>query len=340
MIPFDRHVLWHNATDPEQCFGILAFDTKEQPYTKMKLIWMKADPTGKPGEVQAAYAAVNADFLYLTLNVVGASSLTSAGPSGMQLSMGISTLGKNHGTTGLPISGLPPMTSGVEFLLQLGGGGQSLLLSRPDYNRATSKFWADPATDPAFEHTTYITNRAQIDTATGHIFPVIYTDQSVLRYGVFSVKDPRYNSLGNWYVEPASSRVVIRLPWGLLNVTDPSSNRVIFDKSRTLPPGPSGMRNLTQDSLGTIKTPGFTFFATTTLGGQLADFAPRSSNGKSFGRAIGPFAWRGWDQPKYTERLKQSYVEMRALYGSFNSTQVPPARSERPQVVGSFPGSP
>jgi len=325
MVPFDRHVLWHNSTDPEQCFGILAFDSKDQPASQMKLLWMKANPTGKTGEVQAVYAGANEDFLYLTLNVVGASAMTSHGASGMQLSMGISTLGKDHGTTSLPVAGLPQMSSGVEFLLQLGGSGQSLLLSRPDYNRSNSKFWAAGATDPAFEHTTYVTNRAQIDTATGQVFPTISTDQSVLRYGAFSIKDPRYSSLGNWYIDPVGSRVVVRLPWGLLNVTDPSSNRVIFDESRSLPPGPDGMMNLVTDSLGTVKTPGFTFFAATTSGGSLADFAPRSSSGKSFGHAIGPFAWRGWDQPKYTERFKQSYVDMRALYGSFNSTQVPPA---------------
>lgn len=327
MVPFDRHVFWHNATDPEECFGILAFDAREQPYSRMKLLWMKAHPDGKPGEIQAVYTAQNEDFLFLTLNVVGATSLTSSGAGAMQLSIGISTLGNNHGTTSLPIAGLPPMTSGVEFLMQLGGPGQSLLLCRPDYNRATSRLWAAPASDPTFEHTTYVTNRAQIDTATGQIFPTISTDQSILRYGVFSVKDPRYRSLGNWYVEPSSSRVVVRLPWGLLNVTDPSSNRVIMDESRDLPSGPAGMRNLVTDSLGTVKTPGFEFFAATTSGGGLADFAPRSSDGKSFGHAIGPFSWRGWDQPRTSERLKQSYAYMRSLYGSFKSTQIPPAPS-------------
>ena len=70
MVPFDRHVLWHNSTDPEQCFGILAFDSKDQPASQMKLLWMKANPTGKTGEVQAVYAGANEDFFYLTLNVV------------------------------------------------------------------------------------------------------------------------------------------------------------------------------------------------------------------------------------------------------------------------------
>ena len=325
MVPFDRHVLWHNATDPEQCFGILAFDAREQPYSGMKLLWMKSQPNGRKGEIQAVYTAQNEDFLFLTLNVVGVSGLTSSdGSSAMQLSMGISTLGSEHGTTGLPIPGLPPLTSGVEFLLQLGGPGQSLLLCRPDYNRSTSKFWAAPSAEATFEHTTYVTNRAQVDTATGRIFPTISTDQSILEYGVFSAKDPRYRSLGNWYVEPSNSRVVIRLPWALLNVTDPSSNRVIYDEAHNLPPGPSGMRNLVTDSLGTVKTPGFAFFAATTSGDGLADFAPRSGDGKSFGQAIGPFSWRGWNMPRPTERLKQSYPYMRSLYGSFKSTEIPP----------------
>ena len=323
MIPFDRHILWHNATDPEQNFGLLAFDSREPTSRDMKLLWMKSHPSGSPGEVQAVYGAANADFMYLALNVKNAADLLQSGQEGMTLSVGISTLGEGHGTTSLPVADLPQLTQGVEFLLQL-GGEQSLLLCRPDYNRGTSRLWAAPASDPTFEHTTYITNREQVDTSNGHIFPAIYTDQSVLRYGVFNTRDPRYTSLGNWYVEPGASRVMVRIPWGLLNVSDVSSNRAILDQSRDLPQGPSGLLNTGPDSLNTARTPGLSFFAASSRGGILVDYAPRSRSGQSFGDAIGPIDWRGWEQPKFTERLKASYAYIRSLYGGFNAAVVPP----------------
>jgi hypothetical protein len=31
---------------------------------------------------------------------------------------------------------------------------------------------------------------------------------------------------------------------------------------------------------------------------------------------VKPFTWKGWDEPRYRERLKQSYPEIRTLFES------------------------
>jgi hypothetical protein len=327
MVPFDRHVLWDNVTDPEQCFGLLTYlSARTVVAANMKKIWQNPVPATADGEINALYADADEAFLYLALDVKGASGLLPGSSTNMVLDVGISTLGKGHGTTRLPVDGLPLLPQGAELLLQI-SGQQTLLLNRPDYSRSTSRFWAAPATDPAFEHVTYVINREQVSTD-GTYFPTITTDQSKLKYGVFDRKSPEFDSLGNWYIDPTTGRGFVRLPWGLINVTDPSSLQVIYDTSRQLPPGPTGMRNLALSELGTMKTPGFLFFAAVSTQGKLVDFGPRAAGSSSFKANAHPYAWRGWETPSYTETLKQSYPYIKSLYTGISSTQMPPAETK------------
>lgn len=319
MVPFDRHVLWHNVTDPEQNFGLLDFEPARQPWGNMKSLWRSgtSPSTAKDGEVLSASAMANEEFLYLEFEVKGASELVP--DQGVKsLSVGISTLGKGHGTTKLPVKGLPELPVGAEFLLRLGAKGESLLLNRPDYSRSQSKFWAAPAVDPRFEHCVYLINREQVSLADGRVFPALYTDQSVLRYGDFNPESGDYDSLGNWYVAPGTETVMVRIPWGLLNVSDPSSNRVLYDTTRGLAPGPAGIRNLSMGGLDTLKTPGFLFFAAVHEGANLLDFGPNTPQGDSFAE-VKAFNWRGWQAPKFRERLKRGYDVMKETYGDMEA---------------------
>lgn len=320
MVPFDRHVLWHNATDPEQCFGIATYESGGEPSGHLKTIWSDPSPQGKSGDIRAVSVYSDVAFCYLGFEIKDALSLIPGAGGKISLAVGVSTLGKGHGTTRLPVSGLAPLPVGAEFLLTI-GGDQASLLNRPDYSRARSRFSAASSHDPTFEPVVYITNREQV-AEDGTVYPPITTNQSILRYGDFERGSSQYNSLGNWYVDGSKEMVVVRLPWGLLNVTDPSSNRVILDTSDDLPPGPAGMRMLQRDTLDTVRTPGFSFFAATSIEGDLADFGPREQGARSF-QAIEPFNWRGWETPSYVERLKDSYAFLRETYGLFKTVPAP-----------------
>jgi len=325
MVPFDRHVLWHNVTDPEQCFGILTFlSGKQVKAANMKQVWKNPSAGTANGSINAMYADSDEAFLYLAFDVKGADNLLPEKNTGMTLNVGISTLGKGHGTVKLPVDGLPLLPRGVELLLQI-NGQQSLLLNTPDYSRAASHFWAAPSTDPTFEHVKYVTNREQV-ALDGTYFPTIVTDQSILKYGVFDRSSPQFNSLGNWYIDKPTGRLLVRLPWGLINVTDPSSNQVIYDTSRQLPPGPAGMRNLALGELGTMKTPGFLFYAATSLSGKLSDYGPRQAGSTTFAGKVSPYTWRGWETATTREAFKQSYPYLKGVYTGTAGTQVPPAQ--------------
>jgi hypothetical protein len=320
MVPFDRHILWHNITDPEQCFGLLSYEDATSPPAGLHGVWKNPEPGGS-GRISAAYARADASCLYLGFETEDASALLPEKKSNLALYVGISTLGRGHGTVNLPVNGVPSLPTGVEFLLKV-SSAESLLLNVPDYSRASSKFWAAPSRDPSFEHIIYITNRAQ-QASDGTILPAIYYDQSVLKYGDFSRGNSQFDSLGNWFVDPVKKMVVVRLPWTIVNVSDPSSNQVIFDLVKDLPPGPAGLRVMQNDYLDTMKTPGFQFFAALTDGADLKDIGPRGNGTSSFLTSAKVFNWRGWESPSYVERLKSSYRFLQATYGSF-SGGVPP----------------
>lgn len=313
MVPYERHVLWHNATDPEQCFGLLTFESRGEPVDNLRRYWRDPEPSGRAGDLTAIYVQSDIAFVYLGFDIDSADRLLPEGAGGVTLSVGISTLGEGHGTTKLPVDGLPPLPVGAEFLLTISKESSSLLV-RPDYSRSRSKFWAASSVDTVFEPVVYVINREQV-ADDGTVFPVVETNQSLLKYGDFNSGSSQFNSLGNWYVDTSLGMVMVRLPWSLLNVSDPSSNRVIFDESRDLPRGPAGMRILPRDTLETVRTPGLDFFASTAVDGRLRDYGPRARGSDAFVK-VKSFNWRGWNQPGYVSRLKDSYDYMKQTYGS------------------------
>ncbi len=349
MIPFDRHIYWHNMMDPEQCFGLMAYEAAAARDRAVKTYWTSeddpADSKAAPAAAQTSPAApadskaapaaaqdapaspragirrigVNHDeaFVYLELDLEGklAGELEPGSGKDLQLEVGIDTIGKDNGTVKLPVEGLPDLPGGVEFLLRINSKDGALLLARPDYNRGTTKFMAARAADPEFVHIELLVNRLQVNSIDGTIFPGEYTDDSLLRHGVYLPESKDYYSLANWYVSDDGGKVFVRLPWLLLNVSDPSSLTVIHDDRTDLPEGPAAVRTrMGIDALRTEKTAGFSFYAVTTRSGKVEDFQPRKGSAWA---DTGRFTWKGWDVPTYTSRLKQSYPEVKALFGDF-----------------------
>lgn len=319
MIPFERHILWHNEMDPEQNFGLMAYDPGRATAEKATSYWESKKASGAAvAGVKGLKVNYDEGFAYLEVDFEGAVAreLLPGAAGDLQLLVGIDTIGKQSGTVKLPVAGLPDLTGGVEFLLSINAKDGALLLARPDYDRGTTKFMAASATDPEFVHIKLLVNREQVNTLDGTVFPGQYTDDSLLRYGTFVPTSKDYYSLAHWYVSGDGRKLYVRLPWLLLNVSDPSSLTVIHDDRTNLPEGPAAVRTeLGQDALHTEKTDGFSFYVVTTRGGKLSDFQPRAGTDWASAKK---FAWAAWDTPTFRERIKKSYPEIKALYGASN----------------------
>ncbi len=322
MVPYERHVQWHNVMDPEQNFGILAMDPDHVPFEGKTRVWQTPREEEKTGGIRAIYQDHDAAFLYIELEFTagGAAALKPGGSPEVELLIGIDTVGPEHGTTRLPVEGLPELPQGAEFLLRA-SAGSAKLQARPDYNKATSRFSAAPSDDPVFEDVVYLINRAQVSQEDGTYFPEITTNASILKYGVFMTASPAYDSLAHWYVDSKGTRVRIRLPWTMINVSDPSSPRVILDP-RKLPPGPAIIQGIGFGYLRTDDMRGVHLYTALTEGGALADFQP--ADGRAFSVEAKAYRWKGWEDARYRERLKKSYTAVVEMYKDL----APPAPGE------------
>jgi hypothetical protein len=130
------------------------------------------------------------------------------------------------------------------------------------------------------------------------IFPARHFSMSRLRYGTLDAKHPDYHSLADFYVRDRT--IELRIPWGLINVTDPSSKRVLW-----------------KDGSGTTrKTKGIRILALSYKpndGGVTADPTGRSQNhtdclpAELTASTVRTYSWEGWETPLYHTFLKESY---------------------------------
>ena len=134
------------------------------------------------------------------------------------------------------------------------------------------------------------TNRFRV-TRGGTMIPARGVDRGRLRYGRLAE-----SSLADWYVDRAAGLVEIRLPWGLLNVTDPSS-RTVLTAIRA-----AGV-------VSTAVTDGFRFV--------VAGLRRGDSHVIAYLPADATYTWPTWEEPTWHERLKPAYAAMRDLWGSW-----------------------
>ena len=321
MIPWERQNLWKNAMDPEQNYGILSYEPAHIPFSGREKQWLEngagdtySPPAGKDAgfaRIESLYLDSDEAFLYLTLKVEGVNlgNIDNIPWDDFGIMAGIDTADRKSGDFLLPADGLPELPTGCEFLLYIASPDDAGLLVVPSYNRAELKFKPESSKEGVFTRIEPIVNRER-DTTVAFI-PALYSDESELRYGFFDPEHEEYSSLSHWYVDEEAERIIIRLPWMLLNVSDPSEATVISDSGTYLAPP-------LRDELSTTDTEGFLFYAVTVSGKiedyrlsegtpqplPVIDFQPRLGNIFDLRE---PYLWPLWEEPVYRARLKKSY---------------------------------
>ncbi len=272
MIPYDRHVLWHNAVDPEQNYGLMANEvlTPERP-----------DVTYKGnGIVDSMELSVDASYLNITIKLKRAPDFAAE-----EILVGLDTLGRELGQMLWPVGNMKT-SSGLEFVFRLSSADKADLLVIPTYNTAMSRFATVRLSDGQFQRISMLVN-GSARTKDGRNIAEKRFDASALRKGPFDEAGNLWNIQG--------STISLRLPWTYINVTDPSSRQVLQD-SRT------GYFNPERDALDTVATDGFLVDAIVwdkKLG--------KTTGGIEINPSY-PYFWKGWEEaPPYREKLKKSY---------------------------------
>ncbi len=327
MVPWERQVLWQNAMCPEQNYGLLAVEPEERSPEELYTTWHESEneeafrtPQGLPtsfGKIKSLEAGADEAFLYLALELDSETGQPGGSPpwEDIGLAVGIDTGISDAGALSLPLEGLPDLPGGVEFMLHFNSPEQAELLTVPSYNRGEFNFYPDLYPEGEFTRIETLVNRERT-TPDGRVFEAQHSDESKLEYGPFDPDEPGYNSLAHWYVEEETGRIVVRLPWMLLNVSDPSEHRLLRDPGDYTEHPP-------RDELSTAQTEGFSFYAATYNREneaaldtenipEVIDFEPRS--GEEFIRP-NPYRWPGWEEPGYRFRLKDSYDIIADYFG-------------------------
>ncbi len=328
MVPWERQVLWQNAMCPEQNYGILAVEPESRNEEQLFESWLEADgqtvfnPADNRqdnfGKIEAFEIGADEAFLYLSIEIDFADrGLQNDSPwEEIGLIVGIDTGFREAGEFLLPVGDLPELPTGAEFLLRIDSLEEASLLAVPSYNRGLLNFKPDPSREAKFTRIETLVNRERI-TADGRVFEALYSDESELNYGNFHPDAKEYSSLAHFYVDRETGQILMRLPWMLLNVSDPTERKILNDPGEYL-------EHPARDDLSYKATDGFIFYPATysKLGletadqegwPQVIDFEPRTE--EVFTEDIFPYLWEAWEEPQSRFRLKESYEIIADYFG-------------------------
>jgi len=309
-IPLERRRLWFNAESPEQSYGLVA----NRPATPIRVDGDPSDWAHVPGLTSNASRGargwsalremrVTSDegYVYVLLR-------TDGGPPGpdwtsTRFRLAIDTYDPARGATQLPQPGAATIATGAEFLVELAGPEASAVTVVAPYEPYAAIDEGPVASPPAsaaaasFVPLTFETNRERIG-RDGTRFPAITVVRGALRYGSLDPSASGFDTRTD--VALGRGTIELRLPWALLNVTDPSSRRVLHQDVVHAPP------------LSTVVTDGFRFYA----------FAIDPSHPKrgplarlpGAGVAATPYAWAPWEVPTYRTEPKGGAGRIRAAF--------------------------
>jgi hypothetical protein len=311
-IPADHTPRWHNAMDAEQHYGILAqragpSDRRPAPGGDPEQ-WLGLTVL-QPAEGLVGPVRVGSDeaFLYFALPLDG-----RFGWDSLDVEIAIDTyapeLGQRRLAGGAVASGI-----GFEFLADLRAPGDAQLLVMPDYNSYApaswvlrgddfGRFYRHPARsvardDGRFDSLFVITNRARYG-RNGAFFPAQGYNRGRLRFGRESE-----STLADWYHDTDARLLELRLPWGLLNVTDPSTATVLAEREDA--------------PFATATTDGIrvgVLLRRSSDGAVLETLPARTADGGWPSASFRSWRWLTWTEPTSHAAVKPVYDSLKALW--------------------------
>ncbi len=350
--PLDRAALWLDELDPENSYGMIGYKTRNwQLFTSDAGAWRDkgalyrsvspARPEAARQEtLRSVQVSEDEGFLYLRLKLC----CVDVKPGKFPLAdhayvIALNTLPSHAGVQRLPFG--PLLRSGANFLLYLANPETARVLVARDYNPyrqvasdnnpaqtdVVYKRSFEPALEEKgpFEEMIVETNRRRY-ARDGTVYPSQRYSRSVLRYGNGDPASPNYDSLAEWYVDVKDKAILVRIPWGKLLVTDPSSRQVFagIDKSLHVLARPSAAIEVsafevTPASAGQLGTAGVIASAPALAGGEIS----------------GPehFNWTAWNDVQLVPYFKKAFY---AVQQEFVAENPPPKTASGPVLRSSL----
>lgn len=332
-IPLENTRLWHNVMDAEQNYGIMgmyAGDARATPRLGgdpalwRRLASLQSAPDPSSNGPRRLRAGADESYYYLAVELPpGRFNWES-----LAVQLAIDTYMPKVGQQRLPGSGVHSEI-GFEFLVDLEGPGRAAVKVTPDYNRHDSRI--DPKTgddfgrfsrrpvitrkrsDGRFDSLFVITNRARFG-RDGTFYPAQKHHRGRLAHGTESG-----STLADWYLDERAGLLQLKIPWDLLNVTDPSTRTLLFDRGTT---GAFGTTTAEDFRVGVVVY---------RKQGGLVGTLPELRQGIWPAAAFAPWRWAGWAEPRFHSRLKPVYDSLKLLWQAVetaapSAVRAPPVR--------------
>ncbi|HEY7727534.1 MAG TPA: hypothetical protein VID50_03695, partial [Candidatus Eisenbacteria bacterium] len=367
--PRDRDPLWHNLLDPEECYGLIGFDAAPRIQVDGDTLdWSGVAPYATAqarasfAPLRALYAASDESRFYLRFDL-------EPGASGPVRALGamLDILDSTRGDRRLP----PPLRA------TWSRGAEMVLVVEPVRRKAElfidgASNWSvyarrivdgrfEPVTAPyrpvAGEDGRYIpllveTNRERV-ARDGRIYPPRHLDWGRLEYGREQERASAsqggdsayaYDPHAEWCADSAGRTVEVAIPWGLLQVGDPSSLRVIDDRD-----GSREVETTVTSGIGLLA------WATSAIGFEADSLGPTAPGAEGAARPaecqfLGPqdttqsvsreevtvttpahrsYLWNGWEMPIAVERVKRSAPAVREAFEGMEARETRAKSSAR-----------
>lgn len=324
--PLERNRLWLNPLDAEQNYGILAMrpgrkdssvviDGDGRDWPDRTVLWraQAALDSRSPLTLRSFRVTSDEAYVYLRLDA-GSLNWDKA-----RYLIGIDTYRRDLGARRLPHTGAR-CSVGLEFAVDLAGPATSQVLIDQPYNlyksvplpgseppqsmQVYNRPWQSAAHDDLrWDSLTVETNRSRIG-RDGTVYPAERYQRNRLLFA-----RQRDNTLADWYADPATGVIEVRLPWGMLHVLDPSSRTVLHGMDAG--GGPAG-----------VATDGFRFV----LQSYGPDGAPGTTVGCGESGDALSWTWAPWEEPTWHQERKPLFGAMQATFRTLGAPARLPAR--------------
>ncbi len=320
-LPAERKPYWFNLQDPEQNYGLLAaypgypgkkvnLACRSEDWTGAAVLYENKKDTmvfrfqdGADDARRLKRLSVQHDegFLYILLETAGTIDFTRA-----QFLIGLDTCSSGTGERLLPFGTNVLCPAGLTFLIHLAGKERSRILTTASYDKYLNGMTGEIAPVKSDQGAwVMMQNEPNIRRSSRdgkRIFPARLFTMSRLTFGTLDPKGPDYHSLADFYYR--DGMIELRIPWGLINIADPSSKQVLWkDRTGTI----RGTKGI--GILAVSYRPEDGGVAAVPTGGQQnhTDCLPA---GLAAG-TVRTYSWKGWETPIYHTFLKESYYRYR-----------------------------
>ena len=329
-IPRENARQWFNVMSPEKNYGIMAMlagapgTTPELGGDAARWHGIHALQSGALLGRDSATLRVGNDeaYVYVALDIPSLRGKPFPFAT-TKLQMGIDTYRADLGQAVLPLSGLRS-GAGFEFMLEVNDTTDAQLKVAPDYNpympdrlavggaffgeHFRRPIYSPRRSDGVFDTLFALTNRPRF-MGDGKLVRGRGINVGRLRYGTLAA-----NTINDWWWDAAAGVLEIRLPWGLLNVSDPSTGKILYesDVQLALHPPETGKGS----ELAGLQSDGFRFGVVAMRPGPdvLGTIPKLDPYGNWPLSGFTTWKWKTWDTPTYHAHLKPVYDALQKLW--------------------------